>query len=212
MFEKLVNSKLNAVADWIIRLVMINIFMIICSLPVITIFPALSAGYNLLHDYVEGKHTPLVKGYFGYFKEYIGRKIVVGIVIGILLVVSYTNIRYYVDVLETNETLFFQIGYYATLALIAALYAVILYTVVVLNVESKMKLVSLFKLSFFLAGKYYFITVLLVVINSLPVFLLFTPITSLIFVFMGLSIPLTLHALLTKNAVYYLEGLGNEND
>ncbi len=61
MFEKLVNSRINDVADWIIRIIMINVMIIFFSLAVVTIYPAISAGYNMFHDYVEKKNTRLFK-------------------------------------------------------------------------------------------------------------------------------------------------------
>lgn len=209
-FDKVVNSKLNAVADWIIRLIMINIMIIFFSLPVVTLYPALSAGYNLLHDYSQQKDTKLFKGFWKYFKIGIGKKIIVEIVLLIVFLLGYSNIRYYTSIIEGNN-LFFLIGYYVSLALLAMVYGVSLYTLVVVKVNPKMRLLHIFKISFMLAGKFYFITMLLVIVNSIPFLLLFHPITMLIFVFMGITIPLLLHVLLTKNAVFYLEGLGDKN-
>ncbi|MCD6482156.1 MAG: hypothetical protein J7K80_00270, partial [Candidatus Izimaplasma sp.] len=60
-FEKLVNSKINVFADWIIRLVMINLMIIVSSLLIITIYPALTAGFNLFHDYINGKNPKLFR-------------------------------------------------------------------------------------------------------------------------------------------------------
>ena len=76
---------------------------------------------------------------------------------------------------------------------------------------SLLSLINIFKLSFVLAGKYYFRTLLLVIINSSIFLLLFYPPTAMIFIFMGISIVLTLDALVTRDVVEYLDGLGKDN-
>jgi hypothetical protein len=53
--------------------------------------------------------------------------------------------------------------------------------------------------------------VLLVLTTAVPFVLLMTPITQLIFVFAGLSIPVLLNALITDKIVAYVEGLVKED-
>jgi hypothetical protein len=69
----------------------------------------------------------------------------------------------------------------------------------------------MFKLAFYLSGKYFLRTVLLVLTTAVPFVLLMTPITQLIFVFAGLSIPVLLNALITNQIVEYVEGLVKED-
>lgn len=211
-FDKLMNSKLNTFADWFGRLIVINVMIIFFSLPLITIFPAISAGYNLLHDYILRKNPKLFRDYFRYFKENLGRKILINIIYGLVLGLGLLNVRYYLAVLETNQSAFYSIGYYVTLALLTALYAVIIYSIIVIKVIPRIKLINLFKVSLVVAGKFYFTSMLLVVLTVSPILLILTPLTSLILVFMGVSVPLTLNVLITRNAVVYIEGLGEKDD
>ncbi len=210
-FEKLVNSKINVFADWVIRLVMINLMVIISSLLIITIYPALSAGYNLFHDYVNGKNPKLFKGYYQYFKESFKQKIIIGSIIGISILIGFLNVRYYSTVLETTSSAFYLIGYYVTLALLAALYAGSFYSIVVFRVSPKLKIKTIIKVSFVLAGKFYFRTLLLVIVNTSVVFLLIYPPTAMIFIFAGVSIVLVLDVLITTDVIHYLVNLGEDN-
>jgi len=210
-FEKLVNSKINVFADWVIRLVMINLMVIISSLLIITIYPALSAGYNLFHDYVNGKNPKLFKGYFKYFKEGFKQKIIIGIIIGISILIGFLNVRYYSTVLETTSSAFYLIGYYVTLALLAALYAGSFYSIVVFRVSPNLKIKTIIKVSFVLAGKFYFRTLLLVIVNTSVIFLLIYPPTAMIFIFAGVSIVLVLDVLITTDVIHYLVNLGEDN-
>jgi uncharacterized membrane protein YesL len=211
-FEKLVNSKINEFADWIIRLVMVNIMIIVFSIPLLTIYPAVSAGFNMFHDYISGNNVKLFSGFFNYFKENLLRKVFIGIIIGMIIVMGFLNVRYYTKILEEDSSMFYLIGYYVTLALLAASYAASLYTFVVVKVSSKIKIKNVFKLSFVLAGKFYFRTLLLVIINSTVFVLLVYPPTAMIFIFMGISIVLVLDALVTRDVVSYLDGLGSKSD
>lgn len=213
MFEKIVNSKINEIADWIIRLIMLNIMMIFFSLAIVTIYPAISAGYSMFSDYTNKKNPKLFKDYFLYFKEALGRKILLGLIIVLVFGLAYLNIRYYDLSLTESSSSFYLVGYYISLALIAMWTATTFYTIVVIKVKPRIKFINLFKLSFFLAGKFYLITLLLVIIALIPFMMILfaSTISPLFFIFMGLSIPSVLAALVTRKATRYLEKLGEVN-
>ena len=207
VYEKSLYQKINTVADWIIRIIMINILMIFTSLLVVTIYPSLAAGYKLFHCYIHKDEEKLFKGYFKFFLEDIGKKIGIGLIFILVLVLGYINTTYYVDILNEQSTWFYLAGYYVTLAFLVSAFIVTLYTLAVMYVVPKAKVVLMFKLAFYLSGKYFLRTVLLVLTTALPFVLLMTPITQLIFVFAGLSIPILLNALITDKIVDYVEGL-----
>src|SRR3989339_52742 len=111
-YEKSLYQKINAVADWIIRLIVINVLMILTSLPIITLFPSLAAGYKLFYEYKEKNETKLFKSYFSFFKENFMRKVQIGFILIFVLLLGYYNVTYYVNVLQSSEELFYQIGDY----------------------------------------------------------------------------------------------------
>lgn len=207
VYEKSLYQKINTVADWIIRIIMINILMIFTSLLVVTIYPSLAAGYKLFHQYIHKDEEKLFKGYYKFFLEDIGKKIGIGIIFIVVLALGYINTTYYVDVLNEQSTWFYLAGYYVTLAFLVSAFIVTLYTLAVMYVVPKAKMILMFKLAFYLSGKYFLRTVLLVLTTAVPFVLLMTPITQLIFVFAGLSIPVLLNALITDKIVEYVEGL-----
>jgi len=207
VYEKSLYQKINTVADWIIRIIMINILMIFTSLLVVTIYPSLAAGYKLFHQYIHKDEEKLFKGYYKFFLEDIGKKIGIGIIFIVVLALGYINTTYYVDVLNEQSTWFYLAGYYVTIAFLVSAFIVTLYTLAVMYVVPKAKMILMFKLAFYLSGKYFLRTVLLVLTTAVPFVLLMTPITQLIFVFAGLSIPVLLNALITDKIVEYVEGL-----
>jgi uncharacterized membrane protein YesL len=211
VYEKSLYQKINTVADWIIRIIMINILMILTSLLIVTIYPSIAAGYKLFHQYIHKDEEKLFKGYFKFFLEDIGKKIGIGLIFIVVLVLGYLNTTYYVDGLNEQSNWLYLIGYYVTLAFLVSAFIVTLYTLSVLYVVPRAKVTLMFKLAFYLSGKYFLRTVLLVLTTAVPFVLLMTPITQLIFVFAGLSIPVLLNALITDKIVAYVEGLVKED-
>lgn len=210
-YEKSFYQKVNTVADWIIRIIMLNIMMIITSLLVITIYPSLSAGYKMFHQYIHKDEEKLFKGYFQFFMEDIGKKLGIGIILIVVLVLGYINVTYYVDYLNEGTNIFYLMGYYITLAFLVSAFIVTLYTLTVFHVVPKAKILLMFKFAFYLSGKFFLKTILLVFITLIPFLLLMTPFTQLVFVFGGVSIPVLLNALVTDNVVLYIEGLVKED-
>lgn len=209
--EKGIISKLNVIADWVIRLVVLNVLIIALSLPVFTLFPAFSAGYNVFHDYLNHKEVKLLPTFILYFKQNFGKKIIFGFLMVIIIFFSVYNGMYYASVSEIYTGVFYLIGYYVTIALALSALAILLFSLPVFKVVENVKIKNAFKLSFVLAGKYFYISALMIVLTVAPVLLLFNYMTALILVFMGVSLPLLLNVMLTRRASRYLEGLVQKN-
>ena len=209
--EKVLMQKLNTIADWIIRIVVINMITIVLSLPIITMYPAVSAGYHLFSDYVNKDEVHILSGYYGYFKKDLWKKIVLGLVFVLVLILGYTNVTYYLAYVNQESGLFYIAGYYITIILLMVAFVVVLYSFTVVSVYPKAKYMTIYKLSFYLAGKYFFKTILLAISTVLPFLLLLTPLTAVMFVFSGVSLSILLNVILTRQAVVYLKGLGEKN-
>jgi uncharacterized membrane protein YesL len=207
-FDKLMNSRINWIADWIIRIVVINILVIVTMLPIITWYPAFVAGYSVFADTLDNKDVKLFRSFFRHFRTNLPRRLLFGVVVFLLTYLGFANSSYYSTLIEAGEGWFYQAGYFVTIVLLAMLYAVILYTFVVVYVLPSIKFKPLVKLSLYLAGKYYFITIFLVLLNMIPILMLFTSVTSVLFVFSGVSLPLLTHAILTQSARRYIEKIG----
>lgn len=204
-------SKLNMIADWIIRLVVLNILIIALALPIITLFPALSAGYSVFQDYINHKEVKLIPSFVHYFKEDIGKKIVFGVVMIVVIFLSAYNGMYYASLSNSDTSTFYIIGYYVTIAFSLSALAILLFSLPVFKVVKNITFKNTLKLSFLLAGKYFYISALLIMLTVSPVLLLYNYLTALILVFMGVSLPLLLNVMITRRAVIYLEGLVQKN-
>ncbi len=211
-YEKSLYQKINTIADWIIRIIMINVLMILTSIPIVTLFPSLAAGYKLFYEYKHKNETKLFKSYFSFFKDDFMRKLQIGLILIIVILIGYFNVTYYVDILKNDHNIFYQIGYYITFAFLVSALVVTLYTLPIVTLYPKLQLSLMMKLAFALSGKYFFRTLLLFVIHAIPFLLLFTPITTLILVFMGISLPMLLAMLVHEKASLYLISLGEEKN
>ncbi|HOI85026.1 MAG TPA: YesL family protein [Acholeplasmataceae bacterium] len=211
-YEKSFYQKINTIADWVIRIIMINVLMILTSIPLITLFPSLAAGYKLLYEYKHKNETKLFKTYFLFFKTDFMRKLQIGIILIVVLLIGYFNVTYYVDILRENENLFYQMGYYITFAFLFVALVITLYTLPIVNIYPRLNLTLMMKLAFALSGKYFLRTLVLFVIHLIPFALMLTPLTSLIMVFAGLSLPMILSVLIHEKASLYLISLGEKHD
>ena len=166
--EKPLYAKLNAVADWIIRIVVINILVIIVALPIVTWYVALGAGYQLFADYVNKDEPGVFKGFWHHLKNHFVRKLLVGLLsAGILLLCLY-NILYYNRLLEEGAGSFYLAGYYLTMALMLMVAVVALHSMAVLRVYPDVKWSLFIKLSFVISGKHILASLFLIPLYALP--------------------------------------------
>lgn len=209
-FENPLVQKINMIADWILRVVVINFLVILFSIPIVTMFNAFQTGYQMFFDYLHKKETKLFSGFFTYFKAHFKKRLLLGLLMAMFLLLGYLNVTYYVDTLNNGTNLFSTIGYYVTISFLVGAYIVTLYLFPVSFVYPTMKFRLMIKLAFFVSGKYAFRTMLLIVSTLLPFALLFIPGASLILIFAGVSLWLIIAVLITSNVIDYLERLGKK--
>jgi uncharacterized membrane protein YesL len=200
-YEKTIYHKLNTIADWFIKVVILNFLMIISSLAIITIYPSLVAGYKMLYGYLHKDEEKIVAGYFSFFIQGLGKKIVIGLILSLILVIGYLNFTQYLELLKAENNILYYMVYYLTIVVLVSVFVVMLYSFSVLYVLPDTKISQIFKVSFYLSGKYFGKTVLLILTTSLPVLMFMFPITQLLFVFFGLSLPLLLNVIITNTVV-----------
>lgn len=211
-FESGLLGKLNTIADWILRMTVINILIIAFSLPIVTLYPAVFAGYKMLVKYKRGDGIPIFKGYFGYFKEDLSEKVKIGFGVLLVMILGFVGVTFYQNSLDQNPTLFNSLGYYMLIALIVGTIVVTLYTLPIMLIYPKTDSWLLVKLAVFLSGKFAIRTFLLVLTLIIPFIMLLHPLTLLVFVFSGVTIPLLIHVFISEKVVAYLESLGTHDD
>lgn len=204
MYDKPFFQKLNVISDWIIRLVVINFLVALTVLPVVTIFVSLSAGYNTLYDFYKGKDSNLFKSFFGNLKTGFFKKLLIGLLLIITLLFGIYNINYYHELLKINETLFYQAGYYLTLFLFIGVIVVFIYLLPAVYAKQDLSVFKSIKIAFYVAGKYFGRTMILLFSILLPLLLLLSQWSAMVFVLAGFSLWLLLVVALTAKVNFYL--------
>lgn len=206
MIEKPFFQKLNKIADWIIRIVILNLFMVICTMLFVTFYIGFKVAYQMFSDYLDDKNTPLFKGIWENIKKDFWKNLGLGALIIIVLAIGVLSSWQYNQLLSNEESWFNLLGYSITLMFTVSIFVVSIYTLTVSFVFDDLTLKNLFKLSLYVAGKYFFRSILILVLTATP-FLLFLNVNLVpIFVLGGLSIPLLLNVLLMKKPVRFLKG------
>jgi hypothetical protein len=92
--------------------------------------------------------------------------------------------------------------------------ATIFYSIVVYRVKDDLGFLNLLKVSFYMAGKFFWVTLILVIIALSPglLILFLSPFTSFVFISAGLSVPMLLAVLVTRRSVDHLRKLSEQHE
>ncbi|MDL2292079.1 YesL family protein [Acholeplasma sp. OttesenSCG-928-E16] len=210
--QKPIHKIASSVADWVLRFIVINFLVIICSLGIITIFPALSAAFQLFDDYINKVETKLFKGFFSYFKEDIKKKLLYGLFFVALIAIGVVSSWYYTNLLREHNDVILWIGYIFVLSIVLLFALTMLYSLIVLTVYKPASLFTLIKQSLFLAGKFFLRTIVIIIIWIIPILMFLTIPTIIIFMIIGLSGPLFLQAKISQKTLNFIYEVGVEEN
>lgn len=207
MHDKPFLRILNIIADWIIRIVVLNVFMVVLTIPIVTFYAGYKAAYSLFVDYTEDKTTPLFRGFWENLKKDFWRDVGVGALFLILLAVGVLGAYNYLRMLQNDEgNVMYTLGFLITAGFSLLFIMTMIYSVTVLYIAPEISLKNLFKVSLVVTGKYFFRSIVVIIITIAPVFLMISPMLMPIFVFVGLSVPLVLNVLLMRKPRRFLRG------
>lgn len=194
--KKLINI-INTASDWIIRVVIINVLIISVSLLVVTIIPAVTAGYKLFCSYIKREEEPLFKGFFTNFKENLINKLILSVIVIIGIGVAVLSNLYYQNMIKTNPSIIAYAGFVVTLILGVVIIITTSFIPVILTGIENVDVETTLKTSFYYSIKYLPRTIVMLFVMLMPGLLLITSITMLILVFAGISLPLLSIAIIT---------------
>lgn len=205
MFEKPFFHKLNLVADWILRIVVLNIFLILSTLLVVTLYPGISASYKLFKEWTEGDNTPIFSGFWNYFKEDFKRKISISIILILVLVIGIYSMITYNDFIKENEGMIYLVGYYIVLIFLIGFVLATLFTVPIMMYFKEINLTNIYKLALYIMARYFYITILVSILWIVPLILLYFEQLMVIYVISGLSLTVLLWVLSSRPIFRFLE-------
>ena len=143
MRSKIFNSKAYQVFDYICRLIILNILLIVISFSIfiifsnifsdmkdiyktllliptaLTFFPALVSVFSVIKDYETIKSSGIIKEFFGAFKKYYFKTLIFSILIIVVFILVSNSLSFFNSLKETE--LVYMLGYIITLSLIMVL-------------------------------------------------------------------------------------------
>lgn len=185
-FEKIVNSKAYGVFDWIYRLIILNMLIIISSIFIVTILPSLVAGYLTIKGFAEDRDQNIFKAYYNNFILKIKPTLIINVIVLILLFVFSMALLQYADAFAEGTNLFFIIGFAFIIFSIFVLLLTLLHMVPVIAYFN-FKVIDNIKFSFYMAVKYIGTTFLIFLISFFFIMLLWLNFTIPVWVMMGFS-------------------------
>lgn len=214
--EKVTRKKLidvlNIIADYIIRIILVNILVIFTSLPILTIIPSLKSGFKIFSDYTFGDERPIIKTYFKTFVESLDKSIAFTCIIIALIGATYFNNRLYSNLISEHPNILYNVGYYITMVIIIATIMVSLYIPLILAEKDELGIGQTIKLAFYLSGRHFLRTILMTLVLLIPILMFATPFLIMLFIFMGLSLPLMIYAYILKKVRVFVENIIVESD
>jgi uncharacterized membrane protein YesL len=205
MFEKPFFHKLNLIADWILRIVILNIFLVFSTLLVVTLYPGISASYKLFKEWKQGENTPIFGGFWKYFKEDFKRKISISIILILIIAIGVYSLITYNEFIKENSGTIYLVGYFVVLIFLIGFVLVTLFTIPVMLYFKEINLTNIYKISLYVMAKYFYITLLVSVLWIIPAILLYFPKLMVIYVIAGLSLTVLLWVLVSAPIFRFLE-------
>ncbi|MCM1260885.1 MAG: DUF624 domain-containing protein [Prevotella sp.] len=202
-------SKTYRFFDLLYKLLVVNILTIILSMPIITIFPMLVACIaTIRNDLNEGN---IIKAYFRNVKQYFVKSFVLGICLLFILAIIIYAFFFWIfqEFHQSSMEWIAQAGFVVMIiCLLIYLFSVvhIPYLIIILP---KLRKVDIVKTSFYMAFRYIFTTIAMVITFCIIVGLLLicVAIPGLLAVWMiiGISLPIFLITKMTKPIYYQFE-------
>ncbi|MGN1267216.1 MAG: YesL family protein [Dorea sp.] len=144
-------------------LVLANLLFILCSIPLVTIGPALTALYHCTLRIVKGNHSGTLKTFFRAFKQNFKQSIIVWLVTVLMAMIIYSNFSF----LKQIDSTFAEILTYSTfgITVILAIFNIYIYPVIA-AFEGSLK--ALIKNAFIFASVNFIKTILMLLIWGFP--------------------------------------------
>jgi len=91
---KIFDNSLYSLIEWIINIFVLNLLIILTSIPLITIFPSLSAAFSVVRNWKLHRDPSVLRAYFQYFKLNLKQDFLMHIIWFAVAFILYLNYFY----------------------------------------------------------------------------------------------------------------------
>jgi len=224
--KKLSDSKLWIFFDWVWRLMVLNVLVLLTSIGVITIVPAICAAFKSIKDTKENYSSSIIKNYFINFRYLFRDTFAFSIILLIIIGICGYAFLWYDGVVGTTQGSGEQMDQTWLMIAVISIVIVIIGSIILLMAFIQIPMVINYfyygfidniKLSFYMAFKYIITSILelVVVIASLIILVtaLFTYYLIPLWLFFGISFPLyAMYTLSRRFYRYVADNFEEDND
>lgn len=192
--EKKYNSKLYRFFDLLYKLLVINLLMIIFSLPILTIFPVIVSGNATIKN--DMNETNILKAFLKNFKKYFFKSFKMGLCLLIAFCVGIFGYLFW-SFQEFNNS---YMEIVAQIGIVVIVICLIIFTFMIVHIPlliitfEKLDNFQIFKLSLYLCVRYFLTSLLMllsfVLIVGILLLCLVQPGILAIWMIFGISLPL----------------------
>lgn len=179
-------SGLTKMAD----LFILNLLFILCSLPIITIGPAMTALYYVTLKMVKDEDCYPVKSFFRSFKANLKQGIVIWIIMAVIGSVMYLDSKFingdYSHIVTVSDVTLKAMGIIILATLILYLFTISYVFPVLARFDNTVK--NTIKNAFFMSLRHLPLTIVIVLINVVPLMLIYMIPRALILIFIVVSL------------------------
>jgi uncharacterized membrane protein YesL len=183
--KNILTSKFYGLLDKVTNFFFLNIIWLLCSLPLITFFPATAAMFSVFKDWIQGKETNLFKSFLNYFKIHFQHSFIYGVLWFFCLFIIY------IDFLLISEFASYHFMLTSLLFFLLILIAFNTVYFIPVSIHFDLKLFGKIKHAFLFSMMFFPTTILSLIIGGLVLiivfyipqnmFVIFSPASYLIF-------------------------------
>ncbi len=205
-FETRMNSKPRRFLDKVYGFVLANFLTILLSIPILTMFSALTTNLAVIMDVKENGSKGVFKLYFKLFWKNIEKTIVIGIILVLVITLASFSMYFYRTKLsETN--IFGQIGYWVMLLISIIVLLFSLHLPLIIVKFPSLKFMDTIRLSLYVCFRYFLYTLIILIF---VVIMIVGVIALPLWIFFGISIPQFFIEKFTQPMYIYLKQIDIE--
>lgn len=204
--DKKQSSKLFVFFEWVFAFLIINILTLCLVIPIITIFPAITAAYATMKESIEDSPYQVFRAYFRNFAKYSEKSFIVGLIITFIGSIARVSLWFYMTKVG-SENILGQAGFWVMVVVLIILVFTILHLPLLIITFPSLKTGELFRTSLYICFRYFWVTfgmLLMLILMIIGVYLYY------IWFFIGLSLPIFLTLQISRSSYYYLKHIDLE--
>lgn len=182
----LLQSKWYQVLEKVTNYILLSVIWTITSLPLVTLFPATTAMFGVIKDWDEQKEKGVLKQFLKHFTQHFNKSLLLGIIFWIVCIIFILDILIMNEVKSTASTFIFSL--LIMMGIVVSFICIYLFPLMVsykLSIKNIIKNAFLFSIMYFPTTLVSFtllaLSIYIILLVPIMVFILVSPVASIIY-------------------------------